>query len=654
MPKIKVTAFLLFFSIVIWGCNTNGPNSTGGIGNNGTVKVKPKNFLMEIDSLAEYTELMGEPLSAKFSNVTSVKVIYDLSDDRVYFIQSGMYKYHYEFATAVLGYRQDLYTFNQNNYNEDPKQRDYLLGNLNYIPQTSDFFLELSPSDWMDLSSIEKLYDGVLEKLHITDTLFFYTNTPRLMQAVDVGLLTMPIITSERIFGTIEYQPISFGKTNGILKKYRVDDLDSLTPNPNEIIILDKTPLVLPRVKGVIVSELQTPLSHLVLLGRNRKIPIAAQKNIWENEKLNYLIEQGVEFEVLKDSFGLKLITDPITENSNVEIIQLPMDTSVHKIIDLSTIPDLGIEKIGSKAFHYSLLYQISLKKKSFKVPEYGMAIPYFFYWQHFISSGANKLVPKLTAATTVDKEKEILKEMRKLIKEYPVNKGLLDSIDTRLKKQNRFTAFRFRSSTNAEDLPEFNGAGLYDSETGIIGDKEKSIEKAIKKVWASTWSERAYYERKYFGIDQQSISMGVLVHRSFPNEEANGVVVTQNIYRSTGGITVNVQKGEASVVMPKNGEVTEIFTAYQYHQEPWVGRLIIDYVSFSPLNNFKPIMSEAEILDLFTAVTHIKTEILNNKAMYGGVNKKFAPNKNTEFDLEFKLMGKKRELYIKQVRVYK
>lgn len=654
MTPAKLTCLIAFIGFLLIGCRTNDPGSTGGIGNNGVVKVKPKNFLLEIDSLSEYTELMGEPLSAKFSNVTSVKVVYDLDDDKVYFIQSGMYKYHYEFATAVLGYREDLYVFNSRNYNEDPNEREYLLGNLNYIPQTSDFFIELSPSDWMDVSSIEKLYTGIVKQLHITDTVFFYANTPRLMQAFEEGLLTMPVITTERIFGTIEYQPISFGKTNGILRKYKVEDLDSLTPNPNEIIILDKTPLVLPRVKGVIVSELQTPLSHLVLLGRNRKIPIAAQRNIWDNDKLKYFLDQGVEFEIFKDSFSLKLITDPISVNENTKTIVLPMDTSVHKLIDLSTIPDLGIEKIGSKAFHYSLLYQIALKKKSFKVPEYGMAIPYFFYWQHFINSGASKMVSKLITAKTTEKEKDILKEMRKLIKEYPIDRSLLDSVEARIRKQNKFTAFRFRSSTNAEDLPEFNGAGLYDSETGIIGDKEKTIEKAIKKVWASTWSERAYYERKYFGIDQQSISMGVLVHRSFPDEEANGVVVTQNIYRSTGGITVNVQKGEASVVMPKNGEITEIFTAYQYHQEPWVGKLIVDYVSFSPLNNFKPIMSETEIQNLFNAVVQIKTEILTNKAMYGGVNKKFAPNKNTEFDLEFKLMGKKRELYIKQVRVYK
>jgi len=557
--------YLFVFIVLVMSCGPNDPGLTGGIGNNGVVKLKPKNFLMEIDSLSEYTELMGEPLSEKFSNVTSVKVVYDLEDDRVYFIQSGMYKYHYEFATAVLGYRQDLYVFNSNNYNEDPKEREYLLGNLNYIPQTSDFFLELSPSDWMDLTSIEKLYDGVVEKLHITDTLFFYTNTPRLMHAFEEGLLSMPVISSERIFGTIEYQPISFGKTNGILKKYKVENLDSLTPNPNEIIILDKTPLVLPRVKGVIVSELQTPLSHLVLLGRNRKIPIAAQRDIWNNDKLKYFLDQPVEFEIFKDSFNLKLITDPILVNTNTKTILVPMDTSVRQIVDLSTIPDLGIEKIGSKAFHYSILFQIALKKKSFKVPEYGMAIPYFFYWEHFISSGASKLVSQLITAKTTEKEKDLLKQMRKLIKEEQINKSLLDSVESLIRKQNKFIAFRFRSSTNAEDLPEFNGAGLYDSETGIIGDKEKSIEKAIKKVWASTWSERAYYERKYFGIDQQSISMGVLVHRSFPDEEANGVVVTRNIYRSTGGITVNVQKGEASVVMPKNGEITEIFTAYQF-----------------------------------------------------------------------------------------
>jgi pyruvate,water dikinase len=655
MSKNFVLFFMGMFLLTSFQCKPRSSNFVPGeLDEHDNLNYSAKNYTLEMDSLKEYLQFMGDPLSAKFSNVYSVKTVYDLSTSKIYFVNSHFYEYHYDFAESVLGYTDGLYLFNANNYNEDPTERNFLLGNINYIPQTHDFFLELSPADAMDLPSIHTLYQAVQSHLHITDTLFFYANTPRLMQAYENNLFTIPIITTERIFGTIQYQPIFIGKSRGVLKKYKVEDLDSLVPNAHEIIILDQTPLVLPRVNGVIVSELQTPLSHLVLLGRNRKIPIAAQVDVWNNPQLDRFLNQTVELEVFKDSFSLKLTNEAVDINHPENMIQLPMDTSLKDIVDLSSIPDAGIEKIGSKAFHYSLLNQIAIKKKSFQVPEYGFAIPYFFYWEHFIKSGAAKKLPSLMGAKNMNKEKEILDDMRKLIKTHPINGHLVKLVEAQLSRQTKFQSFRFRSSTNAEDLPEFNGAGLYDSQTAIIGDKEKTIEKAIKKVWASTWSDRAFFERKYFGINQQTIAMGILVHRSFPDEEANGVVVTKNIYRNTGGITVNVQLGENSVVLPKKGEVTEIFTAFTYSQPPWNGQLIIDYVSFSPLNHYQPILSEKEVQQLFQAVNEIKSEMLYATYLYKGNNKKYRPGLYTEFDLEFKYMGKKRELYIKQVRAYK
>ena len=86
----------------------------------------------------------------------------------------------------------------------------------------------------------------------------------------------------------------------------------------------------------------------------------------------------------------------------------------------------------------------------------------------------------------------------------------------------------RFRSSSNAEDLAEFNGAGLYDSKTGIPGDSKKTVENAIKTVWASLWNDRAFSEREFFNSNQQTVYTGILVHESFPEEISNGVVVTK------------------------------------------------------------------------------------------------------------------------------
>ncbi|MDN9015613.1 hypothetical protein Q0P45_14150, partial [Staphylococcus aureus] len=79
------------------------------------------------------------------------------------------------------------------------------------------------------------------------------------------------------------------------------------------------------------------------------------------------------------------------------------------------------------------------------------------------------------------------------------------------------------------------------------------------------------------------SCAMGILVHRSFPNETANGVLVTRNIYREKyAGITVNVQKGDASVVKPDAGVTCDEFYTHNFNG---LGLLNSDYRSTSSLN---------------------------------------------------------------------
>ena len=57
--------------------------------------------------------------------------------------------------------------------------------------------------------------------------------------------------------------------------------------------------------------------------------------------------------------------------------------------------------------------------------------------------------------------------------------------------------SLRYRSSTNNEDLPGFNGAGLYDSKTQDPDETEEDgIDKSLKQVFASLWTFRAFTER--------------------------------------------------------------------------------------------------------------------------------------------------------------
>src|SRR5207245_11588866 len=62
------------------------------------------------------------------------------------------------------------------------------------------------------------------------------------------------------------------------------------------------------------------------------------------------------------------------------------------------------------------------------------------------------------------------------------------------------------RSSTNSEDLPNFNGAGLYTTVPNVRGDDQ--LIEAIKTVWASVWNFEAYEARERAGIEHVKISM--------------------------------------------------------------------------------------------------------------------------------------------------
>ena len=105
-------------------------------------------------------------------------------------------------------------------------------------------------------------------------------------------------------------------------------------------------------------------------------------------------------------------------------------------------------------------------------------------------------------------------------------------------------TMVRFRSSSNVEDALEFNGAGLYESTSACAldleedaiedssfcdpnRDNERTIPRALKKVWTSLWAFRAFEERAFYGIPQDTAAMGLLVNRAFPDELVNGVAFT-------------------------------------------------------------------------------------------------------------------------------
>lgn len=587
----------------------------------------------------------GKPLSDKFSNIESVKVIYDLRKQKMYYFNSTLIPLHYDFALNYLHYNQDLEVFNNENYSNTQKDRDFLLGNLNHIKGTDKWIFELAASDHMPIPLIERFFNLVTNSTFIGKNLKFYLNNPEQMEWLQQNKFKIPCVKSDYIFNEITYQEVVSGSNVGILKQYKIKDLENRKPNSNEIVILDGTPDVLPNVRGIIVNELQTPLSHLVLLGKNRKIPIMAYTKVFKDENINKLLSKKVELKIEVDTFFIKETDKKIVEKVNSKKKKLTIDNTVTDLVDLSKIPKKGVNYIGSKAQNMAYLIAVS-KEIPFKTPEDAHAIPFYFYTKHIQKESISPLINELLNSTKKDSTvwaNKQLKKIRDAIKKEPVDPELIAKLNKTF-KNTAFRNFRFRSSTNAEDLDDFNGAGLYDSKTGILGDSIKTFEKAIKQVWASVWNEASYNERELFGIDQHNIAMGVLVHRSFPDELANGVIITKNIFRENfPGITVNIQKGENSVVKPEKGEICEQFVAYHFNSGTNDDDFDIDYTSISNLNNNQPLLSRKEMSRLFLVSSKIEEK------MY----RYWRKNTYHPVDIEFKIVGENRDLYIKQVRPF-
>lgn len=602
----------------------------------------------ELKTEAEFKNFSGTPLTSEYGQVSALKVVYDLEFERFYFVNSEFYKLHYEFCRAEIYNVQGLIAFNRLNYSSSKKRR-FLLGNINHFQAFNTYALELSPSDRMVSEHIEKLYKKVSELAFMGDSLKLLVNSGWLESNRNQLSSDIPILTAAEVYKNQKYQAIGKHEVYGVLRFVENLELEIDQIQPTDIIVIKGTPQFLPEVSGVITDEFQTPLSHLTILGQNREIPIAAYKNAFELQKLRKLKGQKVRLKVLSDSLFIEKVDRLKSNRKRMKKVRLKSDLKPNVLIGVKHIRKQSFTYVGNKAANFGVLYDLG-KKEGFKTPESAFAIPFYFYDHHVRNSMAQTLINELLQSkgsiTKKDSLKARLKEIRREIRNAPMDSYLLRDVQEKIKSLGSFTRMRFRSSTNAEDAEGFSGAGLYSSKTGILGSKKKPIDKAIKKVWASLWSYEAFMEREYFEIDHSKVYMGVLVHRSFPAEKVNGVAITKHLYRrGSPGFVINAQLGDESVVKPKPQVVCDQFICYPNSQFELYNDAI-DIITTSNLNNNQLTMTDEEILNLANTLEKIKRHFRNQTLSS-------VSYENFAVEVEFKLEGEDRELYVKQVRFY-
>lgn len=411
----------------------------------------------------------------------------------------------------------------------------------------------------------------------------------------------------------------SDGEAYGYVR--HVTDGDVAAVTPRDVVVASGAPGELGLVAALVTEQVQSSVSHLNLRLREKHIPNAAAPGLFDSGFFESM--EGVLVHVTTTSGGLTVTPARLTDaeafwashRPNLPSPVFTLDVTEPK--PLSALRHTDSRAFGTKAAN---LGELSRALPEGNVP-HGIGLPFSAYANHVTANGLQAVIDEAVHAASTSAPaaaSEILSDLRKRIKQAPLDatweQSLLTALAAEFGDAATTTRLRFRSSTNVEDLPGLSGAGLYDSASGCLGDdldddevgpslclttaqatyyhaelerlqaklaahpelselapliadaeqeltEEKSAHKALRKVWASLWNDRAFQDRQYYGIDHARVFMGIAVHPSMVGERLESVMVTnlepdasEPLYR------VESQAGEVGVVEPQESDaITEV-----------------------------------------------------------------------------------------------
>ena len=379
----------------------------------------------------------------------------------------------------------------------------------------------------------------------------------------------IPLVFEDDFATERDFIPLNEAEGFGLLRVLEPDERPSL----RDVVIYEALPNNLPRVAGIISTVPQTPLSHVNLRAIQDGIPNAYIRDALDNNNIESLIGSFVRYNVSEIGYSIRAATreevDAHYESSRPATSQTPQrDLSVTGIRPLSEIGFDDWDAFGVKAANVAVLGTFGFPEGT--VPD-GFAIPFYFYDEFMKHNDFYTRIETMLADAdfqeNFDTQDEELKDLRDAIEDGETPAWILTALaDMNTGFPQGTTNRKYRSSTNNEDLPGFNGAGLYDSKSQKPDeDEEDGLDKSLKEVYASLWTFRAFTERDFHRIDHLTAAMGILVHPSYQDELVNGVAVSFDPTGSArpGAYYVNSQVGEDLVTNPEAHSVPEELLLY-------------------------------------------------------------------------------------------
>jgi hypothetical protein len=611
----------------------------------GAAEQKRPAFAHEIRDVATWQALAARPAVSTIARTEVVKFLLDREDGRrLWFVDTRRFPIHYDFARAQIPHStratRDHETFNRVQYAD--ADRRFELGTLVHYLDTDVWTFELVAGDSLAGDRILALHASLRAALWFGDKLRFRPLSPLHERSIAAVRARLPVVGTDDVFAGVSYQPLTLGRTYGYLRIVR-GPLDPASVRADQILVLETLPEEIPVSAGVISQELQAPLGHIAILCATRGTPNMALRWATHDEKFRELEGKLVALEVGAQDYVLATATLADAQRAwrkrRPQRPQVPtLDADESRLLDVNQLRLKDARFAGAKAAQLGEVAHLP----GIRTPG-GFVIPLSHYLTHLRQSNAGADLSARLADPRFNEDAgrraRWLAAVRESIEATPVDPALVTSVRERMRTMAPEARWILRSSTNAEDLAGFTGAGLYRSIRIKAGASDTELANSIRGVWASVWLQGAFEERAWYRVDHAAVGMAILVQPFVDGARANGVAITANPYtEARPGLFINAQSLGGSVTGAGGNEVPEQYLVYTFK-----GTYEPELLTRSSRLGGELLLAERELVELARVLERLHAHFM----------KRWSRAANA-VDVEFLIAGAAGEVVILQARPYR